>query len=256
MSRLVEALAREVGENALHRSTAATLVRRANAAYVVETEHGEALTADHVVVAVPPRAAASLLTPLDGALAAAAQGFQTASTATVIFVFPPDTRVPDSSGLLVPRTEGRATLAATFVNAKWARVSSTGEIVIRAFLGGARSPALLAETSDDDLAACALGDLRAYLPLPAPRRTTVVRFPHGTPQPEVGHRERVRALRALAADHPGISLVSAAYEGPGIAGCVAQAARLPLAVATACSTSDHVHRPTPAPDAARSVVVA
>lgn len=233
MSALVEALEREVGAKSIWLSRAGTAVRRTDDGFLVDTDDGNTVTCDHLVLAVPPRVVAELLRGFDPGLAAAAEALRAASTATVILVFPAGTPVPDSSGLLVPRTEGRATLAATFINAKWARASASGEIVVRAFLGGARSPTLLEDTSDDELAARALADLRAYLPLPAPVRSTVIRFAQGTPQPEVGHGARVARLAAHAGRHPGLSLVSAAYEGPGIAGCIAQAARLPLAVAAA-----------------------
>ncbi|MCC6649314.1 MAG: protoporphyrinogen oxidase [Polyangiaceae bacterium] len=231
MSALVDALVRELGDgDGLRLQQRASRVRRSGAGYVVTVAGAGELACDHVVVAVPPAACAVLTAELDGELSAAASALSAASTATVLLVFPPGTRLPDASGVLVPRTEGRTVLAATFVNAKWARPSDTGEVVVRAFVGGARSPALVEESDDDALVARSLADLRAYLPLPAPTRADVVRFVGATPQPELGHRERVARVRAAAARHPGLSLVSAAYEGPGIAGCVAQAARVGAAL--------------------------
>lgn len=224
MGRLVTELVRRIGPDVITRSSAARSVRRDGRGFRVRTAHGD-LACDRVVLAVPPRAASTLVEGWDGELAAALGDLRAASTASILFAFPRDTELPAGSGLLVPRNEGRATLAATFVNAKWERPSPTGQVVVRAVLGGARSPELVAREDDDTLAARALADLRAYLPLPDPVGVHVVRFPHGTPQPEVGHPERVARVRALAEEHDGLSLVSAAYEGPGLAGCVAQAAR-------------------------------
>jgi oxygen-dependent protoporphyrinogen oxidase len=121
------------------------------------------------------------------------------------------------------------------VNAKWERRSDTGEIVVRALLGGARSPKLVEDSDDRALSSLALGDLRAYLSLPDPTKAFVIRHHLATPQPEVGHADRVAHVRSAEARHPGLSLVSAAYEGPGIAGCIAQAARVGADMATADS---------------------
>jgi oxygen-dependent protoporphyrinogen oxidase len=92
-------------------------------------------------------------------------------------------------------------------------------------VGGARAPGLVEGAAEGALAAVAISDLRTYIPLPDPLGVAVVPRLSATPQPETGHAGRVAKIRALAARHEGLSLVSAAPDGPGIAGCVAQAAR-------------------------------
>lgn len=224
MGRLVGELSARLGEGVVRREIAARWVRPEGRGWTVATSAGD-LRCDRLVLAVPPAAAVTLLGGVDPDLASGLSDLRAATTASVILVFPPGTPLPAASGVLLPRDEGKATLAATFVNAKWGRGSSTGEVVIRAVVGGARSPDLVARETDDGLVALALADLRAYLPLPDPTSASVVRHLDGTPQPEVGHPERVARVRSLADRHFGLSLVSAAYEGPGLAGCIAQASR-------------------------------
>lgn len=225
MHALVDALVDDVGASRIRLGTSVADVRReGQRGYVVELASGERLSSDHLVLAVPPHAASRLIAGLDPELATSLDELRAVSTATVVLVFPEGTALPPSSGLLVPRIEGRALLAATFVNTKWSRASETGEVVVRAYLGGARSPELVDAGDDDALVRRALDDLRVYLSLPDPVGARVTRFDRATPQPELGHHARVARVRARAAMVPGLSLVSAAYEGPGIAGCVAQAA--------------------------------
>ncbi len=230
MSRLVSALEERLTEAVVRRETTAHRVERHEERWRVTTTKGESIDGDAVVLAVPPSAASPLVTGLDEELAQALARLVSASSAAVLLSFAPGTSLPSSSGVLIPRVEGRATRAATFVNAKWGRASPTGELVVRAIVGGARTPELLARADDAELIAIALEDLRAYLPLPEPVEAKVVRFRAGSPQAEVGHAERVREVRELAARHGRLALVSAAYEGPGLAGCIAQAARVASAL--------------------------
>jgi oxygen-dependent protoporphyrinogen oxidase len=61
----------------------------------------------------------------------------------------------------------------------------------------------------------------------------VQRFHLATAQPEVGHLGRVRALRERLAAMGALHVVGAAYDGPGVAGCVRGAKRVAEAIACA-----------------------
>jgi oxygen-dependent protoporphyrinogen oxidase len=103
-------------------------------------------------------------------------------------------------------------------------------MVIRAFVGGDRSPEAL-RASDHALLERVLGELRTYLPLPEPLWTHLHRFHDATPQPEVGHARRVQDVRAQAQALGNVFLVGAAYDGPGIAGCARGAVATAQAIA-------------------------
>jgi protoporphyrinogen/coproporphyrinogen III oxidase len=232
MIQLIEALLAAVGHDAFRVSSPVRALRRtARGSLLVETVLGGSTEADVVILAVPPAAAARIVEDLEPGLAGALGDLRATSTASVVLTFPSGTALPPGSGMLIPRTEGRATLAATFVGSKWGRPSERGEVVVRALLGGARAPGLAAASSDDELVARALEDLRAYTPLPDPSDVRVVRYLGATPEHRPGHAERVRAIRATLASSPGLHLVHAAYEGPGVAGCASQAAAVASAIA-------------------------
>lgn len=54
-----------------------------------------------------------------------------------------------------------------------------------------------------------------------PLAARVIRWDRGLPQYGVGHRDRVARIREAASALPGPALCGAAYEGVGVAACVA-----------------------------------
>ncbi|MGY3338658.1 oxygen-dependent protoporphyrinogen oxidase [Streptomyces filamentosus] len=214
-----------------------TALRRTAGAWRIATAVGRAtgtLTADAVVLAVPAHAAAPLLAALAPEAAAALGAVRHADTAVVALAFPPDAEaaLPPGNGFLVPSVEGRAIKAATYLSRKWGWPSG-GPCVVRASLGRSGESGVLAEP-DEVLAARALADLRAAAgPLPAPLAVRVTRWPAGLPQYDTGHARRTDLARRAAAELPGLALCGAAYEGVGVAACVASGLRAAETVAGA-----------------------
>lgn len=229
MIALVDALATAVGPTRIRTTDRVARVRPHENAWDVTTVNNQQLRARNVVLAVPPHEALAMVGD-DPELALALGDLTATTTATVVFAFQTGTELPNASGVLIPRTENRPTLAATFVNRKWSRPNPKGEVIVRAFLGGARTPTLIESSDDATLAKLALQDLRAFMKLPEPRWTTVARWIRATPHPVSGHTDRMAQLRKLLSVRKGMYLVGAAYEGPGIAGCAAQAARTAAAI--------------------------
>ncbi len=230
MIRLVEALLDSLGDRVRLASHVEQLELRGQTVRV-HRAGGAPLEADHVVLAVPPRAAAFALAPSSSAVADRLRALRTTSSATVVLAFARDAVAwPKASGLLVPRRAGGTIVAATFIAEKWPVRVREGLMVLRAFVGGDRSPDAL-RMSDNALLEAVLAELRRYLPLPEPSWTHLHRFHEATPQPEIGHARRVTdardAVRALGPIH----IVGAAYDGPGIAGCARGALATAKAIA-------------------------
>jgi oxygen-dependent protoporphyrinogen oxidase len=67
-----------------------------------------------------------------------------------------------------------------------------------------------------------VADLRDLLPaLPAPRHARLDRWTQSLPQYVVGHSDRVEALRRALGSLPALEVAGAAYDGIGIAACIA-----------------------------------
>jgi oxygen-dependent protoporphyrinogen oxidase len=191
--------------------------------WVVETNSGP-LYADDIVLAVPGRVAAPLVTDFDPELGAMCAGIQYASTATIFLAYRKfDVRHPlDAFGFLIPRAENRPILACTFVSSKWDHRAPAGQILLRVFVGGAGNEHVL-QHSDDDLVRIARAQLLDLLNIErAPMFSKVFRFMNSSPQPHVGHLSRVRRLLTQAASHRGLHIGGSGYSGTGIPDAIRQ----------------------------------
>jgi oxygen-dependent protoporphyrinogen oxidase len=126
----------------------------------------------------------------------------------------------DAFGFVVPRTEGRALLAATFSSVKYPGRAPEDAVLLRCFMGGMLNAGVL-EEDDGALVARARAELKDALGITAPPRLTRVwRWPVSMPQYRVGHLARVETIERRLAAAPGLLLAGGAYRGVGIADCV------------------------------------
>ncbi|WP_282693498.1 protoporphyrinogen oxidase [Streptomyces sp. CC208A] len=190
---------------------------------------GRVLAADGVVVAAPARAAADLLAAESPAAAADLSGIEYASPALVTLAFRrADLPVlPGGSGFLVPPVEGRTIKAATLLSHKWRwlRETATGLFVLRASVGRHGDERAL-HLDDAELVEAARRDLDEILGLTAaPVASRVSRWHDGLPQYAVGHTARIERIREAVAKLPRTAVCGAAYDGVGVAHCVASGRR-------------------------------
>ncbi|MET9293183.1 protoporphyrinogen oxidase [Streptomyces sp. NPDC003077] len=183
------------------------------------------LEADAVVLAVPAYAAAGLLRDHAPAAGRELGAIAYASTAVVTLAFDRAgmAAFPRGNGFVVPPVEGRAVKAVTFLSNKWSRqaAGSPGTFLVRASLGRFGEERVLGR-EDGELAAVCLAELGEMVgPLGRPVDFHVSRWARALPQYTVGHTDRVRRIRAAVADLHGLELCGAAYEGVGVAACVA-----------------------------------
>ncbi len=187
------------------------------------------LAADGVVLAAPAWSAAGLLGAETPAAAAELSRIEYSSPAIVTLAFRrADLPVlPGGSGFLVPSAEGLTIKGATLLTHKWRwlRETATGLFVLRASIGRHGDENAL-YMDDADLVGAARRDLGEVLGLTAaPVATKVSRWHDGLPQYLVGHTARIERVREAVAKLPGIRLCGAAYDGVGIAACVASGRR-------------------------------
>ncbi len=189
----------------------------------------EAVEADGVVLAVPAPAAARLLADVAPAVAADLGHVEYASVAVVSLAWPTGyfPGAPRGSGFLVPPVERRKVKAVTWSSTKWAWTgAAAGDdlLVLRASVGRHREEADL-QRSDADLVKAVVGDLRdATGARGVPVDAIVTRWGGALPQYAVGHLDRVDRIRRGVAAQPRLAVCGAAYDGVGVAACVADAA--------------------------------
>ncbi|MGV1008705.1 MAG: protoporphyrinogen oxidase [Dermatophilaceae bacterium] len=216
-------------------STPVRCVTREGGRYAVFLAEDPApVRADAVVLAVPSRVAAGLLTQLSPTAADALGGQRFATVATVAAAFPRQAagacRALSGTGILMPSTSPRVLKAATFFGTKWPHLAGAQDYLLRMSAGRVGSRAV-DDLDDAALVAALLGDLRDLTGLTAyPSQTLVQRWPQGLGQLEVGHLDRLAAAREALARHPGIALAGASYDGIGIGACVQSAAAAAVTV--------------------------
>jgi len=190
--------------------------------WLVHLDQQRALEADAVCLSLPAPPAGQLLRDVDDALGTALQAIPCASSATVNLVC---TRAQvshplDGMGFVVPAIEQKALLACSFSSVKFAGRAPQGQVLLRAFVGGALQQEQLAH-SDATIQQAVVHDLRQLLGLTGePHTMSLTRHLQAMPQYHVGHLDRVAQIAALVAHCPGLVLAGNAYHGVGIPDCI------------------------------------
>lgn len=235
MDTLTDALAASLGDRIRLGAKVIELARSGDG-WAVTLEDGGRVEGDEVILAAPPPTVVSLLRGVDEGAAEAAGAFKLRAAMTIIAAFARDgLRSPEASGALVPRSVDeplRALSAMSFIDRKWPDRVPESLTVIRLAARPDRALAWL-DDDDDDIVDRALAALRVVLPAPDPFWTAVERYGQGTPQPTPGHIARVAAARERVSALGGLTVLGAAWDGPGIAGCISGAKREAARVAAA-----------------------
>jgi oxygen-dependent protoporphyrinogen oxidase len=217
LGMLIDALSKKANV----RYAAAESIERIDSGYRVRAG-GEWIEASSVILAAPAWASAELARPLDGQLAALLSGIPYSSSLIVSLVYR-DAEFDGQRagfGFLVPRSERRRLLAATFVATKFPNRAPDDRVVLRCFFGGTGDEAVL-DQPDDAILDCAREELRRILGLTAaPVFTAVTRWPKSMAQYNVGHAARVQEIEARMEALPGVYLAGNAYHGIGIPDCI------------------------------------
>ncbi len=233
VTRLVDALTGTSTAELRAGTTVRELAHRAGGGWrlvVGPTRAPEVIEADGVVLATPARPTARLLADVVPSAAAQLAAIEYASMAVVTLAFRVHhfPEVP-GSGFLVPPVDGRAVKASTFSFAKWDWVRAAGAaasepvVLLRCSLGRHREEQAL-QRSDEELVEVALADLADAVGLSVrPVDWHVQRWGGALPQYAVGHLDRVAAVRREVRRHPGLAVCGAAYDGLGVAACIASA---------------------------------
>ena len=231
MATLPQRLAELLGEDLLRGITDCVLrVANPRQAVVAFNRDGAAheATADHVVVAAPAKAAASILKPVSSELSRLLDdiyyppltivylAYDVASVATPL----------DGFGFLVAPSEGMNILGCVWNSSLFAGRAPQGKALLTAFVGGARRPEA-ARSPDAELVATAHAELRAVLGIKGePTVVGITRWERAIPQYNIGHRDRVQRIEALLNQTHGLHLAGNYLHGVSTGDVIKEADRV------------------------------
>lgn len=189
--------------------------------YDLILEDGSALSADSVVLATPAYVSAELVRPLTPIAGGLLDMIPYASTATIAMAFPRTlTSAIEGFGFIIPRTEQRDLIAATWTSLKWPHRAPADQLLARCYVGGVGREDIL-QLDDATLTATVREELAAVCGIRAePSYTEVNRWWKAMPQYTIGHLDRLAQLDAAVSRYPGLVLTGAGYRGVGIPDCI------------------------------------
>jgi oxygen-dependent protoporphyrinogen oxidase len=177
---------------------------------------------DGVIVALPAPAAADVLRMVTPELSAELAAIQYSSSITVGLGYDRDVReaLPPGFGFLVPRSEGKKLLAATFVHNKFPHRAPDDRALLRCFFAG-RNAEDVWSLPDQQIIGIVRKELQQILGLRAePLFARVYKWKSAMAQYGVGHLERLDRMERLRQQLPGLALAGNAYSGIGVPDCV------------------------------------
>jgi oxygen-dependent protoporphyrinogen oxidase len=177
---------------------------------------------DSVIVALPASAAARVLRMASPDLAAELDSIQYSSSITVGLGYDEEVRrsLPPGFGFLVPRSERKRLLAATFVHNKFPHRAPEDRALLRCFFAGQNAENVW-QLSDDQIVGIVREELQQILGLRAePIFTRVYKWKSAMAQYAVGHLDRLERIERLRQKYAGLALAGNAYRGIGVPDCV------------------------------------
>jgi protoporphyrinogen/coproporphyrinogen III oxidase len=177
---------------------------------------------DAVILAVPTHAAAKILSLCSPELSAELAAIDYSSSITIGLGYDRQVRksLPPGFGFLVPRSEQRRLLAATFVHNKFPHRAPDDRALLRCFFAGSNAENIW-QLSDDAIIAVVRNELQQILSLRAePLFARVYKWKSAMAQYGVGHLERLDRIERLRQQLPKLALAGNGYRGIGLPDCI------------------------------------
>ena len=182
---------------------------------------------DAVIVALPGPAAATMLRDVSSDLSSELGAIQYSSSITVGLEYDREVRqsLPPGFGFLVPRSEGKRLLAATFVHNKFPQRAPEDRALLRCFFAGNAAESVW-ELADEQIVGIVRDELQQILGpqicglRAKPLIARVYKWKSAMAQYGVGHLDRLERIETLRKAIPGLALAGNAYRGIGVPDCV------------------------------------
>jgi oxygen-dependent protoporphyrinogen oxidase len=221
MQQLVETLIPRLNPSSLVTNTPAQSIQQEAGGWTVSA----GLKSDHfdaVILALPTHAAAHLLAISSPELSSELAAINYSSSITIGLGYDRKVRqyLPPGFGFLVPRSEGKRLLAATFVHNKFPHRAPDDRALLRCFFAGSNAENIW-QLFDDAIIAVARNELQQILGLRAePLFARVYKWKSAMAQYGVGHLERLDRIERLRQNLPKLALAGNGYRGIGIPDCI------------------------------------
>jgi oxygen-dependent protoporphyrinogen oxidase len=221
MQQLVDTLVRCLDPSALLTSSPVQAIEYDAAGWKVSAAEKSACF-NAVIVAVPAPVAAKILTTASPELSTELAAIPYTSTITVALAYDQRVRqaLPPGFGFLVPRSEGKSLLAATFVHNKFPHRAPDDRALLRCAIAGRNAEAIW-KRSDEEIIAKVRQELQQILTLQAaPLFARVYRWKSAMAQYGVGHLDRLEKVGNLRQKFPRLALAGNGFRGIGVPDCI------------------------------------
>ncbi len=221
MQFMAESVVAQLNRSSLLVNTPVQAIQPENGGWVVSA----GMQSDHydgVILALPGRATADLLGMASQELASEIGAIQYTSSITVGLGYDYEVRrsLPPGFGFLVPRSEGKQMLAATFVHNKFPHRAPEDRALLRCFFAGSNAERVW-NLPDEQIIGIIRNELQQIVGLRAePIFARVYKWKSAMAQYGVGHLERLERIERLRQKLPGLMLAGNAYRGIGVPDCV------------------------------------
>ncbi len=227
---LPAALAASLGDSISYRSPVESLeVGRAGASIAVAGDRPRNVRAERVVIATPAGVAARLVAPFAADVSRELSAIEYAPLVQLALTYPRNAiGVPlDGYGFLASQDADARILGAVWNSVAFPMRSSVDDLLVTAFVGGARDQAMTTRT-DDELVTIVDDALRRAMKIAGGKARSVatIRFTEGIPQYNLGHDRRLQAIETEIALHPTVTLCGNYLRGLSVGDCVRHAREL------------------------------
>ena len=177
---------------------------------------------DGVILAIPSRISAQVVAIASPELSSELGGVGYSSSITVGLGYGREVResLPPGFGFLVPRSEGKRLLAATFVHNKFPHRAPEDRALLRCFFAG-RNAENVWQLSDDAIVDIVREELQEIVGVRRePLFARVYKWKSAMAQYGVGHLERLERIEVLRKQLPRLALAGNGYRGIGVPDCI------------------------------------
>lgn len=226
MQQLADAVISRLTPTSLLLNTPVQAIQREAHSWVVSAGY-QSDSFDGVVLALPAGTASQMLRLVSQEFSAELAAIPYTSSIIVGLGYNHEVRksLPPGFGFLIPRSEGKRLLAATFVHNKFPHRAPPDRAILRCFFAGANAENIW-KLSDDQLVTIVRDELQQILGphvmglRAEPLFARIYRWKSAMAQYTVGHLDRLDRIVRLRQKLPGLALAGNGYRGIGVPDCV------------------------------------